>query len=489
MNVGTHPVTRSILLLTLLAVLATVSFAQTSDTIAGRWRTEIEGPRGTTVMILEFQQDAVTGGWNGNVRSSRSPDESEELLGITYADGTLRFHTMTEIPGQNMQARTDFNLRLRPAGDELGGQMSISIGGVQREMPLTLTRMVERAGAEGISYQAARPFIGSWKTQPDRDDREREIILEILPDGSEYYGTLTDSGIDQTVSVRDLVINDRENTISFNFRFEGAPFLSSFWGRYDDDRDRVRGSMSIGGRSQPMSFDRTSPGPDSLFDDLSTTRKPLVKKHDSRFAATARVGYWKPLYVLKEKVRNINDITTSKIALDAGLRFHLVDYLAVQARVVRGGLGFDTNAKNLGLFAPPDGPQSDGISRALTTDSYLKLDGYEFSIMAFLGQNIMPESKFNPYLIGMIGRTSWELTEDGRGGEIIQIFEVPLEGSDWSVGVGLGTEYAWSKRFGLELEWLWAYTMTSDETKWLDITNQWTSQHVYRLSLGGIVWF
>jgi hypothetical protein len=57
------------------------------------------------------------------------------------------------------------------------------------------------------------------------------------------------------------------------------------------------------------------------------------------------------------------------------------------------------------------------------------------------------------------------------------------------VGGGLGTEYAWSKRFGLELEWLWAYTMTSDETKWLDITHQWTSQHVYRLSLGGIVWF
>lgn len=489
MNVAQCPGIRFTLLVSLLAVLATASVAQTNESIAGRWRTEVEGPRGTTTMILAFQMDVATGRWSGTVRSSRTPQEFEELQGVTFVDRMLRFHTITEIPGQNVEARTSFNFRLRPGGDELVGTMTISLPGMEQELPLTLTRMVERAGAEGMRFQPARPFIGNWRAEPDRDDRERELILEILPDGSAYHGTLTDSRLEQTVSLRDLVVNDTENTISFNFRFDGAPFLSSFWGRYDDDRDRVRGSLSIGGRSQAVSFDRTSPGPESLIDDLRTVRRPLPRKHDTKFAATARLGYWKPLYVLKENVRNINDITTSAGAVDASLRFYLLDYLALQARAMRGGVGFDTNERNLDLFDPVDGPQGDGLSVPLTTSAFLKLDGYEFSIAAYLGQSIMPQSKFNPYVIAVLGRTDWAVYDDGRGSEIVEIFEVPLEGTDWTVGGGLGTEYALSSRFGVELEWVWAYTSTEDDTKWRDVTFGWTSQHVYRLSIGGIFWF
>jgi hypothetical protein len=489
MNVAQRPGIRFALLVSLLAVLATASIAQTTDSIAGRWRTEIADPRGTTVMIMEFQLDPTSGRWSGTVRSSRAPQEFEELQNVSFADRTVRFHTITEIPGQNIQARTNFNLRLRPAGDELVGTMTISMPGMEREMPLTLTRIVERIGTERMRFQPARPFIGNWSAQPDRDDRERELVLEVLPDGARYLGTLTDTRLDQTVSLRDLVINDTENTISFNFRFEGAPFLSSFWGRYDDDRDRVRGSLSIGGRSQAISFDRTSPGPESLIDDLRTVRRPLPRKHETKFAATARGANWTPLYVMKENVRNINDITTRSFALDAGLRYYLLDYLALQGRVLRGGLGFDTNERNLGLFDPVDGPQGEGLSAPLTTDSYLKLDGYEFSIVAYLGQSIMPESKFNPYLIGVIGRTTWAVTDDGRDGNVMQIFEVPLEGTDWTFGGGLGTEYAISSRVGLEFEWVWAYTNTEDELKWSDVTYQWTRQHGFRFSLGAILWF
>ncbi len=491
MNVGTRRGTISALLVILSAVLATAAAAQTAETIAGRWRTEIDGPRGKTVMIMEFQFDPVSGRWNGNVRSSRTPQESDELLSISFVERRVRFHTLTQVPGMVEKVRTDFDLRLRTVGgnDELSGTLQLNLPGMQREQPLTLTKMVEAGGAEGIRFQASRPFVGSWRARPDRDDRERALTLEILPDAAAYRGTLTDTGLEQTVLTRDLVINDRDQSISFNFRFEGAPFLSSFWGRYDGDRDRVRGSMSVGGRSQPIVFERTSPGPESLLDDLTTRRRPLVRKHETLFAATARLSHWKPLYVLKEKVRNINDITTSEIALDVGVRYHLLDYLGLQARVVRGGVGFDTNERNLGLFHPDDGAQGDGLSQPLTTGSFLRLDSYEFSMVAFLGQNIAPSSKFNPYLVGVIGRTSWELLADGRGSDPIQIFEVPVTGTDWTFGGGVGTEYAISPRFGIELEWVWAFTSTEDETKWTDIANQWTNQHVFRLSLGGIFWF
>jgi hypothetical protein len=438
---------------------------------------------------MELALDADTGRWTGSIRNSRRPDESQELLGVTVDDRRVTFHTVNDLPDQDIKIRSEFDLLLRQTGDELKGAMQASMPGMQiPEVSMTWTRIVEQIGTDELSFQASRPLIGAWSAQPDKDDREREMVLEILPDGDDYLGTLTDTGLDQTTGLRDLVINERERTVSFNFLFTSDPFLSSFWGRYDEERDRVRGSLSKGGSSQPLAFERTSPGPESLRDDFDT-RRPLVRKHDYRFAVTVRGARWVPLYVMKEKVRNINDITSPTFSFDAGLRFHLLDYLALQARMVRGGVGLDTNARNLGLFHPETIPQGDGLSRPLTTDAFIALDGYEFSLVTFLGQSIMPDSKFNPYLIAVMGRTDWELNSDGRSGEIIAIADVPLTGTDWTFGGGLGTEYAVSKRFGLELEWVWAYTTTQDETKWEDITFQWTSQHVFRLSLGGIVWF
>jgi len=482
-----RPGTWSILLLTVLAVLGAALVARAADPIAGKWRTEVVDPAGKLVLIMDLQQDA-TGLWIGSIKNSRS-SEIDELKSVTVDGGNVTFFTDTKIPNQDITVRTTFELRLSAAADQLRGTASVNFQGTRRETPMEFTRMVEKAGAGGISFVPGRPIIGAWSARPDDDDEAREIQLEIVAAGDASTGTLTDTGIDQTVSLRDLVINDRDGSLSFNFRFEGAPFMSSYWGRYDEEQDRLRGSMSIGGRSQRLDFRRTSAGPESLRDEFATEKKPLVRKHGSRFAGTARLAYWQPLYVLKEKVRNINDITKSSLGFDVGARYHILDYFAVQARYARNGLGFDTNETNLGLFDPADGPQGDGISSPLTTESYLTLDGLEFSLIGYLGQNLFPTSRFNPYLIAVAGRTNWALTESGRGSDAIAIFETPLEGTDWTFGAGLGTEYALGPRFGIEAEWVWAYTLTEDETKWQDIVAQWTSQHVFRWSLGGVIWF
>lgn len=489
MNEGMHPGIRILLLLTLAAALATASFAQTGAGLEGKWRHENKESR--TVTILELKQDAITGRWTGDIRNSRMPQDSQELRDLTVTDRNVRFTVLVDIPGQNLQMRSEFDLQLRSASDELRGSVNIIVPGqIQREQPLVLTRVVEQLGASELSYQPTRPVIGAWNARPDQDDKQRQLVLEILPDGDQYRGTLTDTGREETVSLRDLLINDRDLTISFNYRFAESPFLSSFWGRYEEERDRLRGSMSSGGRSQALVFTRSSPGPESMLGEFATTRRPLVRKHETKFAATARIARWTPLYVLKEQTRNINDITTGTFAIDAGLRYHLVDYLAVQARVMRGGLGFDTNAKNLGLFDPQDiNSQGQGLSQALTADAFLKLDGYELSIVGYLGQSLFPQSKFNPFFIGLIGRTVWELTDDGRGSQRLEIFEVPLQATDWTFGGGLGTEYALSPRFGIEAEWVWAYIKAEDKAKWSNVTEQWTSQHVFRFSLGGVFWF
>jgi hypothetical protein len=486
MNVGTRPGTWSSALLTALIVMAAASTSLAQDGVAGTWRTEVEGMRGSTVVIMTLEQDA-TGRWVGTMRSSRNREEVIELESVRVDGNRVNFRTSIEIPGQDVTVRSEYDLRLNPVDDRLKGEVAASVPGMgTQEADLEFTRVIEKIGGDDISFIADRPVVGAWSARPDDDDEEREIQLRILGEGNEYRGTLTDTGIDETVELRDLGVNEQEQTVSFNFRFDGAPFMSSFWGRYDEENDRLRGSMSIGGRSQPLTFDRTSSGPESLFEEQE---EPLPVKHPGKFAVSGRLSYWQPLYVLKEKVRNINDITTAKVAFDLGFRYHVIDYLAFQVRYVRGGLGFDTNERNLGLFDPVDGPQGGGFSDPLTTDSELTMDGFEFSVVGFLGQSLFPESKFNPYLIGVAGRTDWTLTVSGRGSDPVAIAEQPLEGTDWTFGGGLGTEYALTTNVGLEFEWLWAYTTTQDDTVWLDTTEQWTSQHVFRFSAGAVIWF
>lgn len=484
MNVGMRPGIRTMVFATLLVALVSSLPAVAQEGVAGKWRTEARGPQGSVVVILQLEQD-MTGRWIGTAKSSVKPDEVQELEAVQVDGNRVRFRRQETAPGLDAPITAEFDLRLRPLENKLRGSVLVKTPMGDREQPVEFTRVVERADAEGIQYQSDRPVVGAWSARPDDDDDEREIKLDVLPDGDSYRGTITDTGIGATVALRDLEVKDG-SVVSFNFRFEGAPFMSSFWGRYDEVRDEMRGTMSVGGRSQPLRFERTSQGPDDVVDEFGTEREPLPIKHDSSFAATLRVSLWQPLYVLKEKQRNINDITSAKMAFDGGIRYHLIDYLAVQLRYATGGLGFDTNEKNLALFDPVTGPQGNGLSAPLTTDAEISMSGLEFSLVGYLGQSLFPESKFNPYLTLLMGRTTWELTD---GSNVLEIFEEPVEGTDWTFGGGLGTEYAINSSFGIEAEWLWAYTTTEDDTKWEDTTLQWTSQHVFRFSLGAILWF
>jgi len=487
MNVGMRPGTKSILLLTLLAILATATLAQAQNGIAGKWRNEQEGPNGKVVTIWEFQQGA-DGRWTGTARSSANPGETIPLERLQVNGDDVEFQINHDVPDQSAKLKTEFKLKHRSAENLLKGSVQASIPGVfDRTTDVELTRMVEKAGASGMVFQPSRPILGAWSARPDKDDKEREIQLEVLADGSSYKGTITDTSADETIGLRDLVVKD--NTVSYNFRFDGAPFMSSFWGRYDSEKDRLRGSMSIGGRSQPLVFERVSAGPESLDDEFGDEKPPLPIKHFHKFAVSGRLAYWQPLYMVKENIRNINDITTGGTGFDIGARWHLIDYLAMGLRYSRGGLNFDTNETNLGLFDPVTGDQGDGLSHALNTDSTMPMDSIEFTITGYLGPKLTPNSKFNPYIVGLAGKTTWEVNVSGRGSEVIGIYGEPLEGSTWTFGAGLGTEYAFNHRWGLEFDWIWTYSLTEDETKWEDVTYQWTNQHVFRFSLGACVWF
>ena len=120
----------------------------------------------------------------------------------------------------------------------------------------------------------------------------------------------------------------------------------------------------------------------------------------------------------------------------------------------------------------------------LVSQSTWKLDGFEFGIMGYLGSVMMRNSKFNPYLTAAAGMVDWELTEGARGTDTIILNEEPLKGNDVSISAGLGTEYQLSKRFCLELEWLWRYFMTEDTEKWPDSDNTWSNTHAWAVSFG-----
>ena len=77
MNVGMRPGTRTILLVTVIGLLAAAA-ASAQDDIAGKWRGEIQGPQGKITQVLQFQQDQ-TGRWIGTTKVSTDPDTVYDL--------------------------------------------------------------------------------------------------------------------------------------------------------------------------------------------------------------------------------------------------------------------------------------------------------------------------------------------------------------------------------------------------------------------------
>jgi hypothetical protein len=179
------------------------------------------------------------------------------------------------------------------------------------------------------------------------------------------------------------------------------------------------------------------------------------------------------VHVLKDDVKSINDVTSADLAYNVGLRWYVIDQMALNFRFVRGGLGFDSSDQDLAPFE----------LLGLNKDSYLQIDGYEGDITVYLGNSLFRKSKFNPFVTFLVGYYDWKLGSSGRDSDPIQILDVPLSGKDWGVGAGLGTEYPLGNIFALQFSWIWQFVFTEDQSKW-DSDLFWSTTTFWSLNFG-----
>ncbi|MHB8080354.1 MAG: hypothetical protein ACYDIE_14005 [Candidatus Krumholzibacteriia bacterium] len=208
---------------------------------------------------------------------------------------------------------------------------------------------------------------------------------------------------------------------------------------------------------------------------VDTTLAKPRSKHPHLFALSARGGWRVPVHILKTNERNINDITAAAAGFDVGLRCYPLDGLAVGARYARGGLDMTTKPLDLARFS-------------LTGNEYLKLDSYSIWLSAYLGNSLMPDSRFNPYLTVVFSRYDWAFSQNGRGSAPYVILETPLEGKNLGLAGGLGCEYELSKRLWVETEWSWNYVLT-ELSRTDGVFGAWTNTHYWNLGLGLVLAF
>ncbi|MFO7654668.1 MAG: hypothetical protein R6X25_12725 [Candidatus Krumholzibacteriia bacterium] len=325
---------------------------------------------------------------------------------------------------------------------------------------------------------AREELAGSWRAVMKTPQGEVAIDLQMERSEREWTGTISDpTGSGSELRIEALSIG--ENTISFNFRPSGTPFPASFYGNYLSDDDVIRGTFSIAGRSSPLTrFERTSPIPDSLRPAEDAEVKRGRQRHFGMFGLSGRAAYFQPVHILKDNDRNLNDLTTADFGWDAGLRWFVLDGFALFGRYFSGSMGFDTEESRLAPFG----------NIGLTADSVLDLTGYEGGIHISMGNLLVPESRFNPYATAVVGQVDWSVGESGRGSAPLVIDDVPLEGTDWHVGLGLGTEFALSRHLLLEFEWLWRFMLTEDE-ELFDPDEYWTNTQFWQLSAGLVLTF
>ena len=197
-------------------------------------------------------------------------------------------------------------------------------------------------------------------------------------------------------------------------------------------------------------------------------------RHPHHFSVAARAGYWSALHLVEDNIYNINAITAGATGIDGALRYHLMDPFTVFVRGYRGGQNITDRTAKLEPFA----------DLGLSGDSYLKLDGFEFGMIGYRGNIMMRDSKFNPYVTAAFGTVNWELTQAGRGSEILIDNNKYLNGNDLSVAIGFGTEYKLKPNLNLEFEIQWRHFSTGDEIKWEDTVGLWNNTHSWVLSFG-----
>lgn len=314
----------------------------------------------------------------------------------------------------------------------------------------------------------AGQWIGEVKT-PEGD--KVEILLNLEKDGPEWKGSLEDPTMGET-TVSNLKVTDTR--ISFTFKPSNAPFPLHFSGSYIAGDDRVTGTFSLHGNSRFVKFKR-KPGsevvPIAAGEEPS---EPARIRHDYTFALTGRVNFWTALHVTQDDVYTLNDLTVGEFNYDGAFKWFVLDGFNIFFRYFRGGFGYTDDPSKLELFP----------GQAISSDTTMKLDGMEIGVMGYLGNIMMRDSRFDPYLTGALGQVSWALNESGRGSAVVQEGLFPFEGDDISVAFGIGTEYELGRKMTLEFEWLWRYFLTEDEEKWPDTETLWSNTHAWGLSAG-----
>jgi len=316
---------------------------------------------------------------------------------------------------------------------------------------------------------------GEWEGKMKTPDGEEvDINLSLSKEGSVWSGTLESDAIGPT-EISGLQVTDTR--ISFTFQPAGAPFPAHFTGSYIAGDDRVTGTFSLRGNSRFVKFKRV---PGSEVVPLAPGQAPPEPKrirHDYHFALEGRGGWWAALHVVKDENYNINTLTKGDWAFDASLNWFAMDEFNLFVRGYRGGQKFTDNPEKLARYE----------EIGLNGGSYLKLDGVELGVKGYLGSVMMRHSRFNPYLTATGGIVQWELTEGGRGSEVIVLDREAFTGNAAAFSFGLGTEYELSRSLALQFEWAWRFFLTGDDTKWTDPDNTWSNTHAWALSFG-LLW-
>ncbi len=320
--------------------------------------------------------------------------------------------------------------------------------------------------AAGLAADPEGEWVGKVKGP---DNKDVEIKLAMKNDGGTWKASLTDQTLGE-VTLTDVKVSG--NNISFKFQPEGVPYPATFAGIYDPEHDRLSGTFAVRGSSRFVKFKRISGGDMEVKEE--EPKEPVRIRHDFRFGLNGRVSQWAALHVVKDETYNMNASTSSTLNYDGAVKIFIQDGFCVYGRYYHGGQDFTDDPAVIGQW-----PEL-GIS----SDSYLKLDGWEIGVMGFLGNKLSKTSAFNPYLTAAAGQVSWELNRGDRGSEVLVLERHPLEGTDMAFSGGLGTEYEVNQKLQLELEIVWRFFKTEDDALWSDVDKDWSNTHVWGISFG-----
>jgi opacity protein-like surface antigen len=214
-----------------------------------------------------------------------------------------------------------------------------------------------------------------------------------------------------------------------------------------------------------------------------------AKRHPYLLAISGSAYHMIPINVLKEEVYDINDLTGAGFGFGFGAKIFILDGFALSAEYRRASMDFVDDRP--GEMAPINAMLLSGTPD-LSPESGLRMDSLALGFTAYIGDKVMPDSKFNMYFAGQLLFTDWAVTDNGRDGEILNFDNELLEGTDMGVGFGLGTEFALTSKIMLDTSLIWNYVLTGDELRFdgfesSNLSQYWTNTHWLGLSVGLVI--